>query len=617
MKWLIVEDALKDRWGHFLEYDTNFFVATQALGDEVVLLCDRNAEDYVVSALDAQPVLPRSIWHRMSDRAGLLRRYLRLPVHAVATFFAMRRYFATHPMNPPAPGGDPVLIFVPTVLVHHLLGWYLLLKFGNCPPDARILLFFPNLPLEMDGSDNARWNGSPTTKLMAWLFQQLRPFVEQRRVVLGAETEAMRQSLAQLIGMPVIYLPHPIEPPPPDGTDHRRAEGDPLLFACYGTARAEKGSDVLQSAIERIVLDEGGHAVGLPPLRFAIQWIEDFVTDDGRKVGVSEQLSNSGKVDYIRRYFVGDEYEQRLRQTDAMVLPYLASSYNVRVSRIVIEAMVHGIPVIASEGTTVWRQARDFGAGLSFKEGDTAALADAMRHLALHFEKYSREAKQAVERARAHFSVSTFRRLFLNHTTADCLVIGDSHVARWDWAALDDRIWSYGVSGMTSNGLLEILARAAIPQPRAVVIWIGSNDVLQDIDTATVLENLRKILGFFPEALAAKQAGIVELPPPGATVPDRDASDRRIRELNLKLGEFAREQGIQWIDCADQITSPDGPLDNDFTPDGYHLSIDGYEKVSKSLIQNCAWLRSHWTGPAPDSSPAAMATSPRPILKTT
>jgi hypothetical protein len=37
MKWLIVEDALRDRTGHWLEYVSTFVRGLTALGDEVVV----------------------------------------------------------------------------------------------------------------------------------------------------------------------------------------------------------------------------------------------------------------------------------------------------------------------------------------------------------------------------------------------------------------------------------------------------------------------------------------------------------------------------------------------------------------------------------------------------
>ena len=65
MKWLIVEDALRDRRGHWLEYVSIFVRGLTALGDEVTVLCDRKAEGFIIELLGASPVLPESIWHRM------------------------------------------------------------------------------------------------------------------------------------------------------------------------------------------------------------------------------------------------------------------------------------------------------------------------------------------------------------------------------------------------------------------------------------------------------------------------------------------------------------------------------------------------------------------------
>jgi hypothetical protein len=96
------------------------------------------------------------------------------------------------------------------VLVHHLLGWWLLLKTGSVPSESRVLLFFPNLPIRLDDMGFAHWNAGPTTKLMAWLFASFRTEVESGRVVLGVETHAMRRALEALIQMPVVYLPHPV-----------------------------------------------------------------------------------------------------------------------------------------------------------------------------------------------------------------------------------------------------------------------------------------------------------------------------------------------------------------------------------------------------------------------
>ena len=586
MKWLIVEDALRDRKGHWQEYVSTFVRELRALGDEVVVLCDRKAQGFVMEQTGARSVLPESIWHRMGDGAGALKRYLRVPGHAVATFLAMRKVFRgfnhgghrehrgesakkqeinhenhekaridkagqrldkpscaafsspstselardsentslTRSASGPASALDagrstldsgeaPDWIFVPTVLVHHLLGWWLLLKTGSVPGDSRVLLFFPNLPIRLDDEGQPHWTGGPTTKLMAWLFGSLRKEVESGRVVLGVETHAMRRALEGLIRMPVTYLPHPVEVAqareenaeklkaeklkkegttnhtklherwrqgeaqgtcagasepdsltskladspvseslirsadgPAEALDAGRstldseASASAIVFGCYGAARWEKGSDIFQEAIKLILKNEvasaecrvssarnqsvaGAKALdagrstldSIPtaagrPLRFCIQWVEDFRDRERNLITVDPWLREHPQVEVIGRYFQGDEYERRLAATDVMVLPY-RSPYQLRVSRVVIEAMLNGMPVIATRGSTLFEQAEEYGVVIGCEEGDAESLAEAMLEVAEDFEMMRASSEEKVDAAAESFSVGYFREL--------------------------------------------------------------------------------------------------------------------------------------------------------------------------------------------------------------
>jgi hypothetical protein len=558
IKWLIVEDALRDRRGHWLEYVSTFVRGLTALGDEVVVLCDREAEGFILEQTGARPMLPESIWHRMGDGAGALERYARVPGHAWATFVAMRKIFKNflHPRTDsggqiadggsqrsedgcqrtdgakhvpcsatetepkeratryalPATSSPPHWIFVPTVLVHHLLGWWLLIRSGSVPKGSRVLLFFPNLPIGLDDSGRPFWSAGPTTKLMVWLFGQLREEVESGRVILGVETHAMRRALEGLIGMRVVYLPHPVEVP---AEARRRGEGiaakklttedtestedqfvqkqggawasqagaafsnpstselardfentspnrsaigpasslatsypppatlaSPIVFGCYGAARWEKGSDVLQAATRLVLqkaetlkseklktLDSGRSTLDSTPkgtaldtrhstldtLHFAIQWVEDFRDGEGNLVSIDPWLREHPQVEVIGRYFQGDEYERRLAETDVMVLPY-RSPYRLRVSRVVIEAMLHGIPVIATEETTLFAQAEEHGVVVGCEEWSAESLARAILEMAEGFGAMREAAEQKAEMVARSFSVGYFREV-LNGTT--------------------------------------------------------------------------------------------------------------------------------------------------------------------------------------------------------
>jgi glycosyltransferase involved in cell wall biosynthesis len=397
MRWWIVEDALRDRRGHWFEYVSTFVRDLRALGDEVTTLADRAAEPFLQQQLDARPVLPESIWHRMSDGAGALRRYARVPQHAWQTRQAIRGWLRANPA--------PDLIFVPTVLVHHLLGWTWLIRGALRETRTRVLLFFPNTPVRLDPTTREPvWNPAPTSKLFAYLLRKLAPEVAAGRVILGAETLPMRDALTKVSGVPFTYLPHPVAPLAPAASPGPQPATP--VFASYGPARHEKGSDILQAALKRFRAQSHEAKV-----RFAVQWLEAFRDDRGNLVARDPELERDPQVEFITRFFGDGEYGQRLAATSALLLPYRLSSYALRVSRVVIEAMVNGLPVVATRGTTLAAQAEQFGALVPCQDGDAPSLAAAISTLAAGFEGFQATARQRMSLAREHFSVAHFRAL--------------------------------------------------------------------------------------------------------------------------------------------------------------------------------------------------------------
>ncbi|HTJ78195.1 MAG TPA: glycosyltransferase [Rariglobus sp.] len=397
MKWLIVEDALRDNHGHWIEYISTFKKGLLDAGDSVEILCDEKAEPWVIERFAAQAVLPESIWHRIGDGAGKLTRLFRIPIHAVKTWLTMRKWLTAHPA--------PDIIFVPTVLVHHLLGWYLLTTgpLRKCP--TRILLFFPNTPVNLvKGTRRGMFSDDPTARLFKWLIRRLAPAVQEGKVILGVETIAMRNVLMDLTAAPFTYLPHPV----PVFANIDLAPRV-LTFAAYGPGRHEKGSDLLQQAISL-------HLEANPksPVRFKIQWLTDFVGADGSMISKLKTLLDAPQVEFITHYFQPGEYARRLAETDVLVLPYRIESYGLRVSRVVIEAMVHGIPIIATAGTTLTEQAEMYGACVECSDGSIDSLLSAIQQVEENYAALRAKAGKQATLAIDHFSVKNFRKLLMN-----------------------------------------------------------------------------------------------------------------------------------------------------------------------------------------------------------
>ena len=178
-----------------------------------------------------------------------------------------------------------------------------------------------------------------------------------------------------------------------------------VVFGCYGAARWEKGSDILQAAIRRVLEEEPRI-----PAKFVFQWMKDFDDERGRRVKLDPWLKNHPKVEVIDRFFVDGEYAQRLAETDVMVLPY-RSPYRLRVSRVVIEAMMHGMPVIATKGTTLAEQAAEHGCVAVCQENSAEGLGKIIEEVTAGFGSMREVAAEAATQVQRQFSVACFRQL--------------------------------------------------------------------------------------------------------------------------------------------------------------------------------------------------------------
>lgn len=413
----VVEDALRDRKGHWFEYVQTFQRGLKAEGDEVRILASRECQPDVAAVLGAEPVLPRSIWARMSDGAPKWQRLLRIPAHGLATYRAVSKLLAVccTPHAPssklPADRALPDLIFVPTVLVHHLVGWIPLIKWRLRGQPSRVLLFFPNAPVVLGDDGDGRMVPDPTAKLFRWLIRLLAPEVAAGQVILGAETRPMTKALTEATGVPFTYLPHPVEIDTSADLVTRHSSPvtseNPLRFGCYGAARWEKGSDILQAAIRQVLETHPDI-----PATFAFQWVEGFADDQGRQVALYPWLKAHPKVEIIDGYFQDGGYARQLAATDVMILPY-RQPYRLRVSRVLIEAMLLGLPVIVTRGTTLADQTDEFGAAVLCEEGSPESLAAAIVEVVGSLASLFSTSQMRRHEASRHFSVQHFRELSL------------------------------------------------------------------------------------------------------------------------------------------------------------------------------------------------------------
>jgi glycosyltransferase involved in cell wall biosynthesis len=264
--------------------------------------------------------------------------------------------------------------------------------------NATVLLFFPSAPIEIDAvSAQPTWVSAPTAQVFRVLLKALTEEVLHGSVILGAETHPMCDALSGLTGLPVQYYPHPVSPFGSAGRNDCVRSSDELVIGSYGGAREEKGERSLIAAVD------------LFTRRYASSRSQFVLQCVGGNPAEWKRLVGRRNVQLISSYFDG-QYANQVTATHLLLLPYLRSSYGLRVSRVAIEAMVNGIPIVATRGTTLASQAEKFGSAVLCNENDPESLAEAIRDCELRYDELRRAARMRMTAAREHFSVLGFRQ---------------------------------------------------------------------------------------------------------------------------------------------------------------------------------------------------------------
>ncbi len=91
-----------------------------------------------------------------------------------------------------------------------------------------------------------------------------------------------------------------------------------------------------------------------------------------------------------------DVYIERFR--GALVLaPYVREQFASQVSGVVLDALLHGAPVIATKGTWPALQVERFGAGITIAERSAESLATAIDSVLSDWDNYSAKACDAAK----------------------------------------------------------------------------------------------------------------------------------------------------------------------------------------------------------------------------
>ena len=405
---LIVEESLRDLKAHWFEYIKTITHAAQTQGYRVDVACHRDAAPEIKSHFNSFPIFRHARYLDNQTQKLPGERYYGFMLHSLRSLAVLwpllkQRDRYAH-------------IFVPTVLIHHLLAWWIIMKAHPHRPEHLTLFFVANPGIWDAEQQQSVLPTSPLTRIQRFLLRLFQPMVQRGVVTLGVETKGAKHEFETLTHVPFCLLPHPVSTVALSNALSKphvdQPRGESLLFACYGFARYEKGSDVLKAAIQILLSTHNSF-----PGQFCIQWVDPFTLPDGTLCD-SKDLRQHSSVRLIERPLLSDDYQALLQQTDVMILPYRNSSYHARVSRIAIEAVCLAIPIIYTQGGWLEDVVTEFGAGVGVEDESVESLNAAIATVTSTYAALRQQAIAKQAKAQHYFSGETFCQILFSESAA-------------------------------------------------------------------------------------------------------------------------------------------------------------------------------------------------------
>jgi lysophospholipase L1-like esterase len=164
--------------------------------------------------------------------------------------------------------------------------------------------------------------------------------------------------------------------------------------------------------------------------------------------------------------------------------------------------------------------------------------------------------------------------------------LGDSITEGWvrgDPALFaDGRFVGRGVGGQTSAQMLvRFHADVVALRPRVVHIMAGTNDVAGNGGPTTEAAFQNNIMAMVEIARAHRIKVVLASLPPAARFfwrPEVRPAAQIVR-LNAWLRDYARREGLGFVDYHARLAAPDGAMRPQFAIDGVHPNRDGYAAI--------------------------------------
>lgn len=161
----------------------------------------------------------------------------------------------------------------------------------------------------------------------------------------------------------------------------------------------------------------------------------------------------------------------------------------------------------------------------------------------------------------------------------DIILLGDSLTDQGEWQELlkNINVKNRGISGDTTDGVLNRLDQIIAGQPKKIFILIGANDFWwekKSIDK--LLQNYKLILDTLKQKAPNVKVYVQSLLPVNNTNFDVALDNSTLSEFNQQLEQIVKDYPYQYINLYPHFLNKENQLSLQYTTDGVHLSVPGY-----------------------------------------
>ena len=174
----------------------------------------------------------------------------------------------------------------------------------------------------------------------------------------------------------------------------------------------------------------------------------------------------------------------------------------------------------------------------------------------------------------------------------DVIFIGDSIVEYYPLQELfgtAKTIVNRGIRGYQTRLLLENLdAHLYGDAVDQIVLLIGTNDIGKDVPMNEALDNLERVIQSIARDYPLSQIKLLSILPVNEGEKYKQTvyirTNEKIREWNQAYEALASAyMQVDFVPIYDSLTDTEGQLKKDYTTDGLHLSVAGYQALSEAL----------------------------------